>query len=193
MCGAACIPIKAVTRRSLIACDRAVKLQMFDKASLNITPLLELSCSSTITLKIQMCEGKGTPPVGDRGSERKRHASTQRRKHRYILIQSLENNRSKCHLGSSFQIYKLAGSCLLSQHPCSAKLQHLQGFHFMPQLHNYFCKWRFINQARLLFTANALRRNGVKRSSCAANSPAWVRLSHGCASHLSLRISSQLV
>lgn len=51
-------------------------------------------------------------------------------KHPYALTRSLENDQSKCHLGSSFRFYKLAVSCLLSQHPRSAKLQHLQVFHF---------------------------------------------------------------
>lgn len=67
-------------------------------------------------------------------------------KHPYRLIRSLGNDQSKCHLGSSFRFYKLAGSCLLSQHPRLAKLQHLQVFHFMPQIHCYFCKQGFINQ-----------------------------------------------
>lgn len=76
----------------------------------------------------------------------------------HTLIRSLENDQSKCHLGSSFRFYKLAASCLLSRHLGSAKLQHLQVFHFVPQIHDYFCKQRFINQLleRLLLTRTKL-------------------------------------
>lgn len=135
------------------ACHRAVQLQMCGQGCLNITPLIGLVRSITTASKYR-CGRQSVHVQWVTGRVTGRDMLQPTGKHPHTLIWPLENDQSKCHLGSSFPFYKLAGSCLLSQHPRSAKLQHLQVFHFMLQIHYYFCKQRFLNQTleRLLLT-----------------------------------------
>lgn len=148
MCGAACILNKDVT----MPATELLSSRCLTRPLKHYTTH-RVGAQHHNSFKIQMWETKRTPPGGT-GRVTGRDMLQPTKKHPYTLIRSLENDQSKCHLGSSFWFYKLAGSCLLSQYPRSAKLQHLQIFHFMPQIHYHFCKQRFINQLleRLLLT-----------------------------------------
>lgn len=129
MCGAACILNKDVT----MPAPELLSSRCLTRPLKHYTTH-RVGAQHYSSFKIQMWETKRTPPVGDKKSDRKRQASA-RRKTSLHINPVIRKRAIKRHLGSLFRFYKLAGSCLLLQHPCSAKLQHLQVFQvFINQL-----------------------------------------------------------